>query len=92
MTDRDEVEFYHFEKIHLGQRVFVKEIKDQMRMPGKFVTKFILKNDSFRGFDKSHLVEVKVEKELERKPFEYHKEDIDAMKQPGLMQSVMDPT
>ena len=80
MTDRDEVEFYHFEKIYLGQRVFVKEIKDQMRMPGKFVTKFILKNDSFRGFDKSHLVEVKVEKELERKPFEYHKEDIDAMK------------
>ena len=59
-------------------------------MPGVFKMKFKLMNDSHKGFDKEHIIEVNVQRGIERKPDEIHEEDIQAMKQPGLMQSMLD--
>ena len=61
VTDKDEKELFDVEKIHLREKKFTKEIKQRMMRPGKTEIKFILKNDSFRGFDKSHVVEIIVD-------------------------------
>ena len=92
MTDREEQEFYTFEKLHLKEKVFTKEIKDQMRKEGRMYFHFVLKNDSFKGFDKTHDIEVKIEKGVEIEMEAYHEEDLQAVKAPGLMQQMLDPT
>lgn len=49
------------EKVYLKEKVFVREIKDLMRQPGKLLFNIILKNDSYKGFDKSVKVEIPVQ-------------------------------
>lgn len=51
-TDKEENDFLAMEKIPLKERVFVKELKDPMRNPGRITLNILLRNDSYKGFDK----------------------------------------
>lgn len=59
-------------------------------MPGKRMFKVILKNDSYKGFDKVKVVEINVLKEAKRAEVQYDPEDVQATKAPNLMQSMME--
>lgn len=50
----------------------------------------ILRNDSYRGFDKKIELKIKVLKEVQRATIEYDEEDIEALKAPTMMQQVME--
>jgi hypothetical protein len=63
-TDREENDFLAMEKISLKERVFVKEIRDPMRQPGKLMMNILLRNDSYKGFDKQIKIEIDVLKEV----------------------------
>lgn len=52
------------EKLPIKERVFVKEIKDPMRQPGKIMMNVLLRNDSYKGFDKQIKIEINVLKEV----------------------------
>jgi hypothetical protein len=54
----------------------VKEIKERLSRPGKMQFFMILRNDSYRGFDKKIAVVIDVQKEVQRAPVEYDEEDI----------------
>ena len=47
-----------------------------MGAPGKIMFKAILKNDSYKGFDKTDKVEVTILREVKRPEVEYNAEDI----------------
>jgi len=64
------------EKLVLKERVFVKEIKERLGRPGIMQFFMILRNDSYRGFDKRIAVAIEVKKDVVRKPIEYDDEDI----------------
>lgn len=51
-ADATETDFLAMEKLTIKERLFVKEMKDPLRMPGKLTMNIILKNDSYKGFDK----------------------------------------
>ena len=89
-TDAEVINFFNMEKLSIKERVFTKEIKERMQMPGRTQLNIILKNDSYKGFDKLIRVEFTVLKEVQRAQLEYNDEDIQAMKQPNLLQSVME--
>lgn len=78
------------EKLTIKEKVFVKEMKDPLRVPGKLMMNIILKNDSYKGFDKQEKIEVIIHPTVQRKVIEYTEEDIQAAKEPSLMQSVME--
>jgi hypothetical protein len=48
------------EKLVLKERVFVKEIKERLGRPGMMQFFMILRNDSYRGFDKRIAVAIEV--------------------------------
>lgn len=52
--------------------------------------KVILKNDSYKGFDKVEKAEIIIQKEVKRDELMYNDEDIKAVRQPNLMQSMME--
>jgi hypothetical protein len=93
-TDPDENEFFMLEKVSLKERVNVIEKKQRMMQPGKSVFKVLLKNDSYKGFDKSERVEIitlreEVVKE-KRRNINYDDEDVQAVRQGSLMQQMME--
>lgn len=51
-ADATETDFLAMEKLTIKEKVFVKEMKDPLRVPGKLMMNIILKNDSYKGFDK----------------------------------------
>jgi hypothetical protein len=51
-ADATETDFLAMEKLIIKEKVFVKEMKDPLRVPGKLMMNIILKNDSYKGFDK----------------------------------------
>jgi hypothetical protein len=66
-TDDQEEDFLAMEKLVIKERVFIKEIKERMSRPGKMEFCMILRNESYRGFDKKINVMVEVKKEANRK-------------------------
>ena len=77
-TDEDENDFFAMEKLSIKDKVFVKEIKERLGKPGKMQFSMILRNDSYRGFDKKISIAIDVLKEVKRAPVEYDEEDIQA--------------
>jgi hypothetical protein len=65
-TDLEENDFFRMEKIQVKDKVCVIEQKQRVMQPGKMIFKVILKNDSYKGFDKMEKVEVTVLKEVAR--------------------------
>jgi len=51
-TDKEENDFFALEKLNVKERVFVKDIKERMTVAGRIMLNVILKNDSYKGFDK----------------------------------------
>lgn len=51
-ADSTESDFLAMEKLVIKEKIFVKEMKDPLRVPGKLNMNVILKNDSYKGFDK----------------------------------------
>lgn len=51
-TDAEENDFLAMEKLVIKEKSFVKEIKERLQRPGKMQFFMILRNDSYRGFDK----------------------------------------
>ena len=51
-TDAEEISFLAMEKLVIREKVFVKEIKERLSRPGVMQFFMILRNDSYRGFDK----------------------------------------
>lgn len=51
-TDAEENDFLAMEKLFIKEKKFVKEIKERLSRPGKMQFFMILRNDSYRGFDK----------------------------------------
>lgn len=78
------------EKLFIKEKKFVKEIKERLTRPGKMIFFMILRNDSYRGFDKKLAVQIDVLKEVNRAPVEYDEEDIQAAKAPSMMQAMME--
>ena len=61
-----------------------------MTVAGRIMLNVILKNDSYKGFDKQIKIDFQVLKEVARAAVEYDEEDLNAQKEPTLMQSMMD--
>jgi len=76
-TDAEENDFLAMEKLVIKEKVFVKEIKERLSRPGKMQFFMILRNDSYRGFDKKISVMIDVLKDApDRVPVEYDEEDL----------------
>jgi len=89
-TDLDENDFFKMEKISLKDRVAVIEQKQRVMQPGRMVFKVILKNDSYKGFDKCERVEVTILQNVVRAEVMYDAEDVQATKAPSMMQAMME--
>lgn len=90
-TDAEEINFLAMERLIIKERVFTKEIKDPMRKAGRLQMHLVLKNDSYKGFDKNIKIAFNVIEEAKnRKTLEYNEEDIKASKEPSLMQQMME--
>lgn len=75
-TDAEENDFLAMEKLVIKEKTYVKEIKERLTRPGKMQFFMILRNDSYRGFDKKICVMIDVLKDVVRAPVEYNEEDI----------------
>ena len=75
-TDAEENDFLAMEKLVIKEKIFVKEIKERLSRPGKMQFFMILRNDSYRGFDKKVSVAIDVLANVVRAPVEYDEEDI----------------
>ena len=51
-TDAEENDFLAMEKLVIKEKTYDKEIKERLQRPGKMQFFMILRNDSYRGFDK----------------------------------------
>ncbi len=89
-TDDEENDFFAMEKLVIKERVFTKEIKERLNRPGTMQFCMILRNDSYRGFDKKINIVINVLKDVKRETVEYDDEDIQASKAPSLMQQMME--
>lgn len=89
-TDPEENELMAMDKLVIKEKVHVKEIKERMTKEGTISLTILLKNDSYRGFDKKIEIKIPVLKEIKRALVEYDDEDIQASKAPNLMQSMME--
>lgn len=89
-TDMEENDFFAMEKLFIKEPVFTKEIKERMQRPGVMQFCIILRNDSYRGFDKKVQLQINVLREAKRATLEYDPEDLQAQKAPSLMQQMMD--
>lgn len=90
ITDESFTGLAAVEKLAIGDSTFEKEFKERVVRPGKISFTAILTNDSYRGLDQFSKVEVDVVQEaVNRKKIEYAKEDIKAIKEPGLIQQAL---
>jgi len=65
-------------------------MKQRFGRAGKFAFHCYISNDCYMGFDKEMAIEVEVVKDdPDRVMIEYSKEDVDAVKGPGLVQAMM---
>lgn len=78
------------DKLIIKEKVHTKEIKERMTRPGVIELTLLLKNDSYRGFDKRIDCRIPVLAEVKREQADYDDEDIQAQKAPSLMQSMME--
>lgn len=86
ITDETFTGLAAIEKLEITDNEFTKEFKERVVRPGKISFTAILTNDSYRGLDQFSKVEVNVvEVAQNRKKIEYLKEDIKAIKEPGLI-------
>ena len=90
LTDPDDNVMMGMDKLVIGEKVHVKEMKERMTRPGTIEIHFHIKNDSYRGFDKKQTIKFTVLKEVTRQSLDYNEEDLDAQKAPSLMQSMME--
>lgn len=73
-----------------GSNVCKFEMKQRFGRAGKFAFHCFISNDCYIGFDKEMAIEVEVLKDdPTREVIEYSKEDMDAVKGPGIVQSLM---
>jgi hypothetical protein len=89
-TDKEEQELFTMDKLIIKEKVHTKEIKERMTRPGVIELTLLLKNDSYRGFDKRIDCRIPVLAEVKREQVDYDDEDIQAQKAPSLMQSMME--
>ena len=89
-TDSEENELMAMDKLVIKEKVHIKEIKERMQREGTISLTILLRNDSYRGFDKRIDLKIPVLKEIKRAVIEYDDEDIQASKAPNLMQSMME--
>jgi len=84
----------HFEKISVKEddgNVAKFEMKQRFGQPGQFNFHMILMNDSYIGFDFQKELTFKVELEDKSRVIpEVSKEDLDAVKGPGMVQSMLE--
>lgn len=78
------------EKLLIKEAVHLKEIKERMQRAGRMQFCMVLRNDSYRGFDKKINIQIDVLKDVKRAAVEYDDEDIQAQKAPSLMQQMME--
>jgi len=78
------------DKLVIREKTHVKEIKERMVRPGTIELTLLLRNDSYRGFDKRVDLKINVLKEAQRAPVEYDDEDLQAAKAPSMMQAMME--
>lgn len=78
------------DKLVIREKTHVKEIKERMVRPGTIELTLLLRNDSYRGFDKRVDLKINVLKEAQRAPVEYDDEDLQAAKAPNMMQAMME--
>jgi hypothetical protein len=89
-TDAEENDFLAMEKLVVTEKVYTKEIKERLGKAGRMQFFMILRNDSYRGFDKKVCVVIDVKASVNRPPVEYDEEDIQAAKAPSMMQQMME--
>jgi hypothetical protein len=89
-TDSEENELFAMDKLVIREKTHVKEIKERMVKPGTIELTLLLRNDSYRGFDKRVDLKINVVKEAQRAPVEYDEEDLQAAKAPSMMQAMME--
>lgn len=89
-TDPEENDMLAMDKLVITEKVHTKEIKERMQKPGVINLTILLRNDSYRGFDKRIDLRIPVLAEVKRAPVEYDEEDIQAQKAPSLMQQMME--
>jgi hypothetical protein len=68
----------------------VKDVKEKMTVAGRLMLNVLLKNDSYKGFDKQVKIDFPVVQVAQRAPVEYDDEHIQSAKEPSMMQSMMD--
>jgi hypothetical protein len=66
-ADATESDFLAMEKLTIKEKIHVKEMKDPLRVAGKLTMNIILKNDSYKGFDKQQKIEVTIHPNVQRK-------------------------
>lgn len=89
-TDKMEEELMAMDKLVIKEKVHLKEIKERMTRPGTIELTLLLRNDSYRGFDKRIDLRIPVLASVERAVVEYDDEDMQAQKAPSLMQQMME--
>lgn len=73
-----------------GSNICKFEMKQRFGRAGKFAFHCYISNDCYMGFDKEMAIEVEVvQDDPLRTIIEYSKEDVDAVKGPGLVQAMM---
>ncbi|TNV72627.1 hypothetical protein FGO68_gene1853 [Halteria grandinella] len=91
-TDQEENELVAMDKLFIKERVHVKELKERMTTEGALSITLLLRNDSYRGFDKKVELKIPVQKEVKREIPEYNEEDVEATKAPNLLEAAFDMT
>jgi len=91
-TDQEENELVAMDKLVIKEKIHVKELKERMTVDGPLVITLLLRNDSYRGFDKKVELKIPVQKEIKRELQEYNEEDLDACKAPNLLEAAFDMT
>jgi len=91
-TDQEENELVAMDKLFIKEKVHVKELKERMSVEGALTITLLLRNDSYRGFDKKVELKIPVLKEVKREFPEYNEEDVEATKAPNLLEAAFDMT
>lgn len=89
-TDKTETMLMGMDKLVIREKVHIKEIKERMQRAGVVELTLLLKNDSYKGFDKKIDLKINVLAEVKREQVDYDDEDIQASKAPSLMQQMME--
>lgn len=71
-TDQEENELVAMDKLVIKEKIHVKELKERMTVDGPLVITLLLRNDSYRGFDKKVELKIPVQKEIKRELQEYN--------------------